>query len=273
MIANEVSAADEVRRLRSDGALPVTLFVGADASRFQLGFSIPAVDESESSERNRLVQRRLTEIPVPLRRTGSDLAKRSLDLFLVIVTAPIWLFLLAVLALVVKISSRGPAFFSQKRIGLHGRHYQCTKLRTMAIDAEDLLRELLADEDRRAEFDRAHKLRDDPRVTKIGRVLRKTGLDELPQLFAVLRGDMSLVGPRPIVDAETPYYGECLALMQSVRPGLTGLWQVSGHTDVEYCQRVAFDVEYALRRTVPLDVKILFMTILQMARPSRHGSY
>jgi len=180
---------------------------------------------------------------------------------------------LGLLALVVKISSPGPIFFSQKRIGLHGEHYQCTKLRTMAIDAEDLLREILADEAKRAEFDRAHKLRNDPRVTKIGRVLRKTGLDELPQLFAVLRGEMSLVGPRPIVDAETPYYGECLVLMQSVRPGLTGLWQVSGHTDVDYSQRVAFDVEYALRRTVPFDVKILVMTILQMARPSRHGSY
>lgn len=273
MIANEVSTAEVVRELNGDGALPVTLFVDPASRDLRLGFPIPTVEDAARDDRNRGVLRGLTEIPVPLRRSGSDIAKRALDLFLVIVTAPIWLFLLGVLAIAVKLTSKGPIFFSQNRIGLHGRPYRCTKLRTMAIDAEDLLREILADEARRAEFDRLYKLRNDPRVTKLGHVLRKTGLDELPQLFAVLRGDMSLVGPRPIVEAEVPYYGECIALMQSVRPGLTGLWQVSGHNDVEYAQRVAFDVEYALRRTVPFDLKILVMTILQMARPSRHGSY
>ncbi len=125
----------------------------------------------------------------------------------------------------------------------------------------------------RSEFENTCKLRLDPRVTRFGRMLRRTGLDELPQFLAILRGEMSLVGPRPIVARETTYYGPFLPLMQSVRPGLTGLWQVSGRNDVSYEARVAYDVQYVLTRTLWYDVKLIAKTLLLEFQPARRGSY
>ena len=178
------------------------------------------------------------------------------------------------LAAAVRASSPGPAFFVQPRVGRRGRMFGCVKLRTMRVDADEHLRDLLArNPELRREFNRDFKLRNDPRITRIGRVLRITGLDELPQLLAVLSGEMSLVGPRPVVPEETAYYGPYLELVQSLRPGLTGLWQVSGRNDIPYEERVALDVEYALTRTLRGDVGIILRTILLAFRPGERGAY
>jgi len=201
-------------------------------------------------------------------------AKRTFDVVVTLLTAPLWLPLLGVLALLVKCTSRGKAFYAQERVGRDGAMFRCVKLRTMAADAEHRLHVLLSsDPGLRSEFEENFKLRRDPRITRVGRVLRRSGLDELPQLLAVLRGHMSLVGPRPVVAAETEYYGPYLTLVQTVRPGLTGLWQVSGRNDLAYPLRVAYDVEYVLTRTVWSDARMILQTVLLVFRPKRRGAY
>lgn len=211
---------------------------------------------------------------VALGKTGNDRGKRFFDIVVVIVTAPLWLPLLGLLAFAVKCTSRGPAFYAQERIGRGGLAFRCVKLRTMSADAAGDLETLLSsDPELRNEYDYRFKLRRDPRVTRFGRVLRRTGLDELPQLLAILHGEMSLVGPRPIVSRETTYYGPYLPLMQSVRPGLTGLWQVSGRNDIPYPLRVACDVQYVLTRTLWSDIGLIARTAVLMFRPARRGSY
>jgi Undecaprenyl-phosphate galactose phosphotransferase WbaP len=166
----------------------------------------------------------------------------------------------------------GPIVFAHRRIGRDGRTFRCLKFRSMAVDAEARLAELLAtDAQARAEWEADHKLRDDPRVTKLGAFLRKSSLDELPQLFNVLRGEMSLVGPRPIVEAEIPKYGRRFRQYCAVKPGITGLWQVSGRNDTTYRTRVALDCVYASRRSAWLDLKVLFCTIPAVLL--RRGSY
>ena len=170
--------------------------------------------------------------------------------------------LMVIIAAAVFIANRGPVLFAQKRIGRDGKMFKCYKFRTMAIDAEARLNEVLAaDPGARAEWSRDHKLRNDPRIVGIGGFLRKSSLDELPQLFNVLKGEMSLVGPRPIIEAECPRYGKYLAYYCAVRPGLTGLWQISGRNDVEYRRRVAFDVIYARKGRLFDNIKILVMTV------------
>lgn len=213
--------------------------------------------------------------PVDLDRAGRGAGrKRALDLLAVSATAPLWLTAVAVLAALVRLTSPGGAFFVQPRVGRRGRMFGCVKLRTMRVDADEHLRELLArDPEARREYARNFKLRRDPRITRVGRVLRVTGLDELPQLGAVLSGEMSLVGPRPVVPEETVYYGPYLELVQSLRPGLTGLWQVSGRNDLPYEQRVALDVEYALTRTLRGDLAIIARTLLLALRPAQRGAY
>jgi exopolysaccharide production protein ExoY len=180
--------------------------------------------------------------------------------------------LLAVIALLIWLEDGGPAFFSQKRIGRGGRRFACLKLRTMCVDAETRLANLLASsEDARSEWSADHKLRNDPRITPLGRFLRKTSLDELPQLFNVLRGEMSVVGPRPIVDAEISRYGRRFTAYCAVRPGITGLWQVSGRNDVSYRRRVALDATYSARKSLALDLRIVMATVPAVLL--RRGSY
>ncbi|MBL8701923.1 MAG: sugar transferase [Alphaproteobacteria bacterium] len=166
----------------------------------------------------------------------------------------------------------GPLFYGHPRIGRGGRGFRCWKFRTMVPDADRRLAELLArDEAARAEWARDFKLRDDPRVTALGRWLRATSLDELPQLYNVLRGEMSLVGPRPIVGAELSRYGDHAAAYLRCTPGLTGLWQVSGRNDVSYQDRVQLDRRYAERRSLWLDLAILARTPGAVLR--RAGAY
>jgi lipopolysaccharide/colanic/teichoic acid biosynthesis glycosyltransferase len=152
--------------------------------------------------------------------------------------------------------------FAHRRLGKDGRHFRCLKFRSMAVDAEARLTQVLAnDPEARAEWERDHKLRNDPRITRLGGFLRKSSLDELPQLFNVLKGEMSLVGPRPIVDAEVGKYGRRFRHYCAVKPGITGLWQVSGRNDTSYNARVAMDCVYAKRRNARMDLKVLFATI------------
>jgi exopolysaccharide production protein ExoY len=170
------------------------------------------------------------------------------------------------------IQDGGPVLFAHRRIGRDGRSFRCLKFRSMATDAEARLADLLArDPQARAEWEKDHKLRNDPRVTKLGEFLRKSSLDELPQLFNVLRGEMSLVGPRPIVEAEIAKYGRRFRQYCAVKPGITGLWQVSGRNDTTYRTRVALDCLYAERRSLLLDAKVLAATVPAVLM--RRGSY
>jgi undecaprenyl-phosphate galactose phosphotransferase len=158
----------------------------------------------------------------------------------------------------------GPACFGHVRVGQHGREFRCLKFRTMVVDADAVLARHLADNaEARAEWNATRKLTDDPRVTRMGRLLRATSFDELPQLLNVLQGDMSLVGPRPVVRAELAnFYGpRGAAAYMSVRPGLTGLWQVSGRSDVDYPRRVALDTDYVRNASLWLDTQILCRTV------------
>jgi len=165
-------------------------------------------------------------------------------------------------ALAVKLTSPGPVLFAHRRVGRHGRRFACLKFRTMAVDADAQLKALLdSDPVARAEWQTNQKLQRDPRVTSIGRFLRRTSLDELPQLFTVLWGDMSLVGPRPIVEAEIPRYGRHYAMYCRVRPGVTGLWQVQRDADTSYRRRVAFDVAFSRGRSLRLYLLILARTV------------
>lgn len=189
-------------------------------------------------------------------------ATRALDVVLSL-AGIIFLFpLLLVIAILVFAFDPGPIFFAQKRIGFGGKRFRCYKFRTMATDAEARLQELLrTDPAAREEWEKDHKLRNDPRIIGIGGFLRKSSLDELPQLFNVLKGDMSIVGPRPIVDAEVVRYGRYFQHYCTVRPGITGLWQISGRNDVSYRRRVAFDVAYSRSRSFGLNCKIITFTI------------
>jgi Undecaprenyl-phosphate galactose phosphotransferase WbaP len=188
--------------------------------------------------------------------------KRLLDLALTILGAIFVLPLIGLIALWIKWDSSGPVFYCQRRIGQGSREFRAWKFRSMVKNAEQVLREYLEENpDLREEWEQNHKLRDDPRITSVGRLLRRTSLDELPQLWNILKGDMSLVGPRPIVEAEIARYGANFDLYKKVKSGLTGLWQVSGRNDTSYEERVKLDTFYVRNWSVWLDLCILFRTI------------
>jgi Undecaprenyl-phosphate galactose phosphotransferase WbaP len=207
-----------------------------------------------------------------LLRLPSRLAKRITDFTAALGVAALILPWIALICALIKINSRGPAFYSQERIGVGGRTFRAWKFRTMVENADAVLEQYLeADSALRAEWDASHKLKADPRVTKLGRFLRQTSLDELPQIWNVIRGEMSLVGPRPIVQEEAVKYGEEIDLYEKVRPGITGLWQVSGRSDTTYEGRVAMDVHYVRNWSVWLDVYLLARTIGVVLR--KQGAY
>lgn len=190
---------------------------------------------------------------------GSEFWKRAFDLTTSIVLLVLLLPLLAVVSLLVKITSPGPVFFRQVRTGKNGSTFVIWKFRTMRADAERILEQ---DERLKAEFSRQWKLESDPRITPLGRILRKTSIDELPQLFNVLRGEMSMVGPRPVQPAELEeHYGRYANIVFSVKPGVTGLWQVAGRSSVSYEERVALDLEYIKRRNGWYDLLLVILTI------------
>jgi len=175
---------------------------------------------------------------------------------------------MTIIALLIKITSRGPAFFSQNRIGRNGTTFKCYKFRTMYDDAEARLTNLLENsEEARSEWHHRWKLYTDPRITEIGKFLRRTSLDELPQIFNVLKGDMSLVGPRPVTEREiNVYYKDQAELCFGVLPGVTGLWQVSGRSNTSYDYRIALDSWYVRNWNLWLDIVILFKTIKVVLR-------
>jgi Undecaprenyl-phosphate galactose phosphotransferase WbaP len=188
--------------------------------------------------------------------------KRALDWTLAVTMVTACLPFFALIAAAIKLTSAGPVFYGQERIGKSRRPFLAWKFRTMHSDADSRLEACLAsDESLREEWARDHKLRNDPRVTGVGQILRKTSLDELPQLWNVIRGEMSLVGPRPIVSAEVPKYGSDFGLYLDVPPGITGLWQVSGRNRTTYEQRVRLDAFYAQNWSLSLDLYILARTV------------
>jgi lipopolysaccharide/colanic/teichoic acid biosynthesis glycosyltransferase len=205
----------------------------------------------------------------PLAQPLNRAVKRAFDVAgagaLLLLTSPLW----ALAAAAVRLETAGPCIYGQTRLGRGGRQFRALKFRSMHQDAEERLRAILAgDADRAEEFRRTFKLRDDPRVTRVGRFLRRTSLDELPQLWNVLRGDMSLVGPRPIVAEERGLYGGAYPVVATVRPGLTGVWQTSGRNSVAYESRKHFDVFYVRRWSLWLDLAILFRTLRTMVLPA-----
>lgn len=187
-----------------------------------------------------------------------EVFKRVIDilgsLFSIILTLPVFI----IIAVIIKIDSPGPIFFMHRRYGRHGKIIKILKFRSMYKDAESMKRKFTAKQ--REEFQKNFKLRNDPRVTKVGRILRKTSLDELPQMVNILIGNMSFVGPRPIVMEELEKYGDCGSKLLSVKPGLTGLWQVCGRSTTTYKQRVELDMKYIDSRTIIGDLLIISKT-------------
>ena len=231
-----------------------------------------------------MITARLSPVSIPAESTASSLLeaqslrgrvlKRGGDivfsLLVLILGSPLFL----LLAVLVKLSSRGSVFYRQRRIGRGYRGFGCLKFRTMRKDADRVLAQVLAsDPELRAEFERDFKLKNDPRITPIGKFLRRSSLDELPQFINVLKGEMSVVGPRPIVWDELERYGRNMDQVLSVRPGLTGLWQVSGRNNLPYETRVKLDLFYARNRSFWLDLGIILRTIGVVLLPMDRGAY
>lgn len=187
---------------------------------------------------------------------------RFLDIVIAATAIVFFLPLLLMIALAIKIADPGPVFFRHRRIGRGGRSFACWKFRTMVVDAEARLAQILCTDPQAArEWAEHQKLAADPRVTALGNFLRRSSLDELPQLFNVLMGEMSIVGPRPIVETEAARYGQHFAVYCLVRPGITGLWQISGRSDIHYFERVLLDVRYISSRTMLRDLRIIVLTV------------
>ncbi len=228
--------------------------------------------------------RRLSSASIPAESTASSLLaaqslrgrvlKRGGDIVFSLLVLGLGSPLFLLLAVLVKLSSRGSVFYCQRRIGRGYKGFGCLKFRTMRRDADRVLAAMLeADPKLRAEFERDHKLKRDPRITPLGKFLRRSSLDELPQFINVLRGEMSVVGPRPIVWDELRRYGRNMDEVLSVRPGLTGLWQVSGRNNLTYRTRVRLDLTYVRNRSFWLDLGIVLRTIGVVLLPMDRGAY
>lgn len=204
---------------------------------------------------------------IPLHSSNNDNSivggrtKRAFDvvasLLIIIALSPLFL----IVAVLIKLADPGPIIFCHTRIGYGGRRFHCFKFRSMVAGADDLLANVLkSDPEARLEWERTQKLAKDPRITPLGKFLRQSSLDELPQLINVMRGDMSLVGPRPVAPQETQRYGDKLSLYLKARPGLTGVWQVSGRSDCAYNRRIELDADYVSNWRFARDIDILLRT-------------
>ncbi|MBP0000375.1 MAG: sugar transferase [Cyanobacteria bacterium SID2] len=207
-------------------------------------------------------------------RANGNLGKRIFDIvfstFVLVFFSPVYL----VLGLLVFISSPGPIFYFQERVGKNRKLFKCIKFRTMVPNADRVLEEMMAASPQlREEFEDNFKLKHDPRITWIGRFLRLTSLDEFPQFWNVLKGDMSVVGPRPLVVEELPKYGRYMDKVLTIRPGITGLWQVSGRNDIPYEKRVKIDVYYVNAHNIWMDLWIAIETIGVIVFPKNNGAY
>ncbi len=189
--------------------------------------------------------------------------KRIIDLGLILISLPFLIILFLLLAIAIKLDSPGPVFYTQRRVGYNGKELMVWKFRTMVVNAEQVLNEHLEKHPAlRAEWLERFKLKEDPRITRLGNILRRSSLDELPQLWNVLRNEMSLIGPRPIVEEEIALYGEEFEIYKQVLPGMTGMWQISGRNDLTYQERVNLDVYYIQNWSIWLDAHILMHTTL-----------
>ncbi|NEO86880.1 MAG: sugar transferase [Spirulina sp. SIO3F2] len=220
------------------------------------------------------VQRRYRTRNQLARLLNGAATKRLFDIVfssaILVACSPLYLILMVLIAA----TSPGPIFFVQKRIGRNYRPFRCFKFRTMVRNADAVLEDLIACSPHlQAEFEADFKLRRDPRITAMGRFLRMTSLDELPQFWNVLKGDMSVVGPRPLVPQELPRYGRHMDRVLTIKPGITGLWQVSGRNDIPYHRRVQMDVYYAGYRTWWLDLFVVIKTVFIMLFPRNNGAY
>ncbi len=206
-----------------------------------------------------------------LAKWSSRILKRGFDIFaslaIIVLLSPLLLYIRHKVK-----KDGGPAIYGHERIGKQGKPFKCLKFRSMAVNSKELLEQLLAsDPEARAEWDKTFKLKDDPRITRIGNLLRRTSMDELPQLFNVLKGEMSLVGPRPIIQEELKRYHDQVDYYLMSKPGMTGLWQVSGRSDVDYETRVYFDAWYVKNWSMWNDIAILFKTVGVVLK--RDGAY
>lgn len=187
-----------------------------------------------------------------------------LSILALVVLSPVFL----LISVMIKLDSRGKVIFKHKRIGKNGKEIYIYKFRTMVENAEDMIQNFT--EEQKKEFQENYKLADDPRITKVGKLLRKTSLDELPQLINILKGDLSIIGPRPIVREELKKYGERQEEFLSITPGLTGYWAANGRSCVDYAQRMEMEMYYVRNVSFKLDVKIFFQTVKSVA--TRRGA-
>ena len=200
--------------------------------------------------------------------------KKIFDLLFSLIFIIFSLPLFILICFFIKLSSRGPIFFLQERIGKNGIKFKCIKFRTMYPEAKDILENLLMKNDTlKREFEETHKIKNDPRITTIGKLLRKSSLDELPQFINVLRGEMSIVGPRPIVKDEKKKYAGNFKKVSSIKPGITGLWQVSGRNKLTYKRRVMLDLIYVENYNLIMDLRILLRTFGVILFPLDRGAY
>jgi undecaprenyl-phosphate galactose phosphotransferase len=195
-------------------------------------------------------------------------AKRAFDILGSIIGILILIPLTVIIAILNFVcGDKGPVFYSHERIGKYGKKFKMYKFRTMCIDSDKKLEELLKkDEETRKEWEAHRKLSNDPRITKIGKILRKTSIDEFPQFINVLKGEMSLVGPRAVVDDEIELFGESKKLVLSVKPGVTGYWAANGRSSTSYEERVEMESYYAQNCSMILDINILFKTVVSVIK-------
>jgi lipopolysaccharide/colanic/teichoic acid biosynthesis glycosyltransferase len=225
----------------------------------------PATDKSPVKP---LAQQRILD------RRSRYLGKRLFDIFFSLSVLVVFAPLYAVLAILIACTSSGSVFYVQERVGRNYQRFGCIKFRTMIPNADRVLSKMMAEsDDLRQEFSENFKLKQDPRITKIGRFLRTTNLDEFPQFINVFKGEMSVVGPRPLVPEELERYGNDIDRVLTIRPGLTGLWQISGRNNISYAQRVRIDVSYVKRHDFWLDLQIVCKTALLTLMPKNNGAY
>lgn len=267
--------------IRAESATRPTSLSGEETNTWQASSDTQVFSQEQDSS---AWGYELADLPVPLalptfgdgipydllsanRRSLYELSKRVID---IAVSQCVLLFTLPLFAIVVillKLSSPGPVFFKHKRLGRGGNEFLCFKFRTMYMDAEDRLKQ---DAQLRQQFEESFKIKDDPRITPLGRLLRKTSIDELPQLLNVLRGEMTLIGPRPIVTPELSKYSIYGKKLLSVKPGLGGVWQVCGRSEIAYRERVLMDMHYIDHRCLLLDLRLMLLTAVAVFRG--HGA-
>ncbi len=207
-----------------------------------------------------------------LTKISEIFAKRFIDFVLLAIAAIPTLLVTLIVSIAIKITSPGPIFYGHKRIGKNGKEIKVWKFRSMVTNSQEILEKILAeDEERRIEWEKDRKFKDDPRITKIGKILRNTSLDELPQLWNILKGDMSFIGPRPVTYDELEKYGKYVDFVLSAKPGLSGMWQISGRSDTGYEERILLDMYYIQNWTIWLDIWIIIKTIWVVIK--RKGAY